>query len=57
MCSIDSKINILIGASLDGGDDRLIRGVDNIKGLLFNRLDKLAIDEEILNDAGNFIHA
>jgi hypothetical protein len=47
--SRNSGINILGCSSLNGGEDRLIIGIDDIKGLIFGRVNKSPIDEELLN--------
>lgn len=41
----DSKVDILLGTFADGGDDLLGGGVDNLKLLLVDTLDPLAVNE------------
>ena len=45
---IDSSIDIFRGSSLDGGQDGLIIGVDDVHGPSFDGVDKLSIDEKLL---------
>ena len=39
-----------------GGEDGLVGGVDDIKGLSFGGLYKFAVNEKVLDDAGDLFH-
>jgi hypothetical protein len=44
-------IDILSGSLLDGSQDSLIIRIDDIKGVIFDRVNKLAIDEKLFDES------
>ena len=47
---IDSRIDVLVGSSLDGSQNGLVVGVDHVEGLAFDGVDESAVDEELLGN-------
>ena len=41
----DSNVDILLGSFLNGADDRLVGGVDDLECLVLLRLDEFTVDE------------